>query len=101
MLCVQPYQQSPPETPPLLLDWRIAGVFMTVTPPIPDAERARRPRRFVTAAIAVAVLLAILLGVGLVKSMNARRMLCPPSNPNCGLLPPSPPPVAPPATPPR
>ena len=55
---------------------------MTVPPP--DAERARRSRRFVTAAIVIAVLLVILLGVGLFKSMNARQALCPPSNPGCG-----------------
>jgi hypothetical protein len=80
----------------------IAGAFMTVPPLEPGEKRARRPRRFVFAAIAVAVLLAILLGVGLVKSMTAHRALCPPSNLDCDFLPPSAPPAtAPPATPPR
>jgi hypothetical protein len=66
---------------------------MTIPPPDPGEERVRRPRRFVTAAIIIAVLLAIVLGIGLFKSMNDSRMLCPPSNPDCGPLPPSPPPA--------
>jgi len=69
---------------------------MTVSPHMPDEIRARRPRRFVIAAALISALLLILLGVGLMKSINAHRALCPPSNPDCDLLPP----VAPPATPP-
>jgi hypothetical protein len=79
-----------------------AGAFMIVSPPEPGEEGAHRPRRFIMAAIVVAIALAILLGVGLMKSMNAGRALCPPSNPDCGPLPPAAPPAtAPPATSPR
>jgi hypothetical protein len=68
---------------------------MTVSPHMPDEVRARRPRRFIIAATLIAVLLLIFWGVGLMKSINAHRALCPPSNPDCGFLPPT----APAATP--
>ena len=75
---------------------------MTVAPHMPDDDRARRPRRIVYAAALIAAVLLILLGMGLVKSINAHRALCPPSNPDCDLLPPTAPPATPPpATPPR
>jgi hypothetical protein len=71
---------------------------MTVPPPDPGADSARRSR-FVTTAIIIAVLLVIVLGIGLFESANGRRLLCPPSNPDCGALPPAPPPL--PVPPPR
>jgi hypothetical protein len=72
---------------------------MTTPPDRPRDETSGRLywRRFVYASVAIVILLLVLLGVGLKASLDARRQLCPPSNPNCSPLPPT----APPATVPR
>jgi hypothetical protein len=44
----------------------------------------------------VVILLAVLLAVGIKLSMDGRRALCPPGNPDCGTLPPTAPPAIPP-----
>ena len=61
---------------------------MTTAQHLPDEDHAHLPRRLVTIGAAIMVMVAILLGVGLTKSMQARRMLCPQANPDCGLPPP-------------
>lgn len=68
---------------------------MTTPPNRPRDEASGRLywRRYVYASVAVAVLLVILLGVGLKVSLDARRALCPPSNPDCSPLPPTAPPA--------
>jgi len=69
---------------------------MTTTPPGPDEERAPYPsRRFVFAVAVITVLIAILLGAGLLVSLTAPSKLCPPGNPDCGFLPPSTPTTTP------
>lgn len=77
------------------------GASMTIPPGMPDNERPRRNRRvLVYAGVAILILLMIALGVGLKVSLHARRALCPPSNPNCGPLPPTAPPAQLPGSPP-
>jgi hypothetical protein len=56
----------------------------------PEKDGARRSR-VTYLLIAIAIALAVFLALGLKYAMESGARLCPPGNPDCGRLPPSPP----------
>jgi len=50
-------------------------------------------RRFIWAGALVVLLLLIMVALGLAYSITSRNKVCPPDNPDCGLLPPTAPPA--------
>ncbi|HEY2836789.1 MAG TPA: hypothetical protein VGI89_09485 [Rhizomicrobium sp.] len=69
-------------------------------PPRDGAESRRTERRFVWASATVVLLLLIVLALGLNYSLTSRNKVCPPDNPDCGLMPPTAPPAQLPGAPP-